>query len=103
MTTLAATHDKPNLGRLLAYAKAMRVDLDHFAYRILQDAIVEGTAAHWLRRAEEFGDVGNPQCDQIAQACLNAATFTRYLRDPSAITPPRHNPDTCPWCLGGAA
>lgn len=52
--------------------------VNHFRLRVLQDAIAEGTAAHWLRRAEAFAGVGNKRCDEIAQACLRAAAVARW-------------------------
>ena len=30
----------------------MTLDVEHFRYRILQDALTEATAMHWKRRAE---------------------------------------------------
>jgi hypothetical protein len=30
------------------------VDVDHFRYRVLQDAFAEATAIYWRRRADQF-------------------------------------------------
>jgi hypothetical protein len=30
------------------------VDVDHFRFRVLQDAFAEATASYWRRRAEQF-------------------------------------------------
>ncbi len=49
--------------------------VEHFRARVLQDAFNEATAAYWTRRAEKFLAVGTPTCDEIAQACQNAATL----------------------------
>ena len=49
------------------------IDLEHFAGRILQDALTKATAGYWLRRADQFAAVGNPDCDEIATACRNHA------------------------------
>lgn len=52
--------------------------VSHFRLRVLQDAISEGTATHWLRRATTFAAVGNKACDEIAKACRNAARVARW-------------------------
>lgn len=49
----------------------------HFRWRVLQDALAEGTARYWLRRARTFAAVGTKGCDEIAQACRNAAEVWR--------------------------
>jgi hypothetical protein len=48
--------------------------VDHFRARVLQDAIAEATSSYWLRRSRAFAAVGTPACDEIAQACRNAAS-----------------------------
>lgn len=47
----------------------------NFQRRVIQDALVEATAAYWLHRAETFDAVGTPECDEVARACRNAATL----------------------------
>jgi hypothetical protein len=49
------------------------IDIDHFRARILQDALTEATAQHWLHRAAVFAQVGTPECDLIAENCRNHA------------------------------
>lgn len=44
-----------------------------FTATVLHQALLEGTARFWRRRAEEFATVGTPDCDQIAQACHHHA------------------------------
>jgi hypothetical protein len=48
-------------------------DVEHFAHRVIQDALAEATAAYWTRRAEDFANVGTPACDEVAKACRNRA------------------------------
>lgn len=55
------------------YARELSEYLEHFRARVLQDALNEATASHWRRRAATFAAVGNARCDEIAQACRNAA------------------------------
>lgn len=50
-------------------------DLDHFAKRVILDAMNEATKAYWLRRAQTFVGVGTPTCDEIATACRNRAAL----------------------------
>lgn len=52
----------------------------HFRRRVLQDALTEGTAAYWHRRAQVFAKVGTPACDEIAQACRNRAALALQER-----------------------
>lgn len=47
--------------------------VEHFRVRVLQDALAEATASYWLRRSRQFAAVGNARCQEIAQACRNAA------------------------------
>lgn len=49
--------------------------VEHFRWRVLQDALAEATRDYWLRRADAFAAVGTPACDQIAQACRNRASL----------------------------
>lgn len=59
--------------------------LEHFRRRTLYEALLEATAAHWLRRADTFAAVGTPRCDEIALACCNKAAFlTMYGLDAEA-------------------
>jgi len=51
--------------------------LARFAEAVVADALRSATPEHWLRRAEVFAAVGTDRCDEIAQACRNAATFWR--------------------------
>lgn len=59
-------------------SRAVVVDPEQFAHRLLQDAFTEATAAYWLRRAETFAAVGNARCDEIARACRNRATLATF-------------------------
>lgn len=54
--------------------------LERFARRIIADALAEGTAAYWRRRAKAFDRVGTTRCDQTAQACRNAAHLASWDR-----------------------
>jgi hypothetical protein len=49
--------------------------VEHFRYRVLQDALNEATSAYWLRRAKAFAAVGSVACDEIAQACRNRSAL----------------------------
>lgn len=64
----------PTLDQVDAY-------LEHFQRRVLQDALTEATSAYWLRRAHTFDRVGTPACDEIAQACRNAARLALFGGD----------------------
>jgi hypothetical protein len=55
------------------YGRELAEYVEHFRARVLQDALNEATASHWRRRAATFAAVGNARCDEIAQACRNAA------------------------------
>ena len=48
-------------------------DLEHFQYRVVQDALAEATGRYWERRAEDFDQVGTPPASEIARACRNRA------------------------------
>lgn len=48
---------------------------DHFASRVLQDAVAEASRQYWLRRAADFDAVGNPACDEVAKACRAKASL----------------------------
>ena len=52
--------------------------VEGFRERVLQDALAEATSHYWMRRAADFAAVGTPACDEIAQACRNAAAFARW-------------------------
>lgn len=51
--------------------------LDQIARRFVIDMLLEASAAYWLRRAEDFANVGTPACDEIARACRNKAALCR--------------------------
>ncbi|WGY04321.1 hypothetical protein QI633_11245 [Nocardioides sp. QY071] len=51
--------------------------LDHFACRVIQDAICSAAPQQYEERAREFDAVGTPRCREMAQACRNAAIFWR--------------------------
>lgn len=51
----------------------------NFQRRVLQDALLEATATYWRRRADTFAAVGNPRCDEVAQACRNHAELVRMV------------------------
>lgn len=51
----------------------------NFCRRILADALLEATSAYWLRRAATFATVGNPRCDEVAEACRNHAELLRMV------------------------
>ena len=34
----------------------IKVDVEHFVHRLLQDAVDSATAGYWLRRAQDFDD-----------------------------------------------
>lgn len=51
--------------------------VEHFRWRVLQDAIAEATSVHWLRRATAFDRVGTPDCDLVALNCRRYAALLR--------------------------
>ncbi|GAB3990079.1 hypothetical protein GCM10028771_06030 [Nocardioides marmoraquaticus] len=54
----------------------VRQSVAEFLVDVLHDAWVQGDRAFWLKRAEQFAEVGTPSCDEIAQACRNRADLT---------------------------
>ena len=71
------------------------IDIDHFRGRILQDAITEATAQHWVHRAHQFQQAAPKlgeyhgqatrdelnqrwlECMATSQACLDHAELIR--------------------------
>jgi hypothetical protein len=51
--------------------------VEHFRWRVLQDALAEATAAYWERRAVAFDAIGTPACDDVALACRRYAWLLR--------------------------
>jgi hypothetical protein len=51
--------------------------IDRLACLMVIDALLEGSARYWLKRADDFAMVGTPKCDEIAQACRNKAVMCR--------------------------
>jgi hypothetical protein len=62
----------------------INIDLDHFRARVLQDALTEATAMHWLGRSQAFRDAaprradfhGNASRDELSaayQRCMATA------------------------------
>jgi hypothetical protein len=51
--------------------------LEHFRWRVLQDALAEATAEYWTRRATAFAAVGTPACDRLARNCRFHAQLLR--------------------------
>jgi hypothetical protein len=51
----------------------IKIDLDNFVRRLLVDTLQNATAEWWKRRARDFEQVGNAECDEIARACRNHA------------------------------
>jgi hypothetical protein len=49
------------------------------ARRAVQHAILEADPAYWWRRAEQFDQVGMPECDLIATNCRNHAQLLSWL------------------------
>jgi hypothetical protein len=47
--------------------------VEQAAVRAIRESLLEATAHHWRRRAEDFRRVGTPACDQVALACERAA------------------------------
>lgn len=47
--------------------------------RVIEDALLEGTKAYWLRRAEDFARVGTPTADATALACRRHAQLVTDL------------------------
>jgi hypothetical protein len=56
--------------------------IDRLACLAIIDALLEGSAKYWLRRADDFAKVGTPRCDEIAQACRNKAALLRLEDSP---------------------
>lgn len=50
--------------------------VEHFRWRILQDAMQEATSDYWHRRAAQFAAVGTPECDQVAELCRHRADLS---------------------------
>lgn len=68
--------------------------IDHFQKRVVQEAIREATADHWLRKAEEWDRVPDPDSDteiarrarSTARACREKAEILRrYGLDPDGV------------------
>jgi hypothetical protein len=55
---------------------AMDIDLDQVLKRMIQQAVIEASAAHWDRRADTFDWIG-PHCAGEAKACRNHAQAIR--------------------------
>lgn len=51
--------------------------IDRLACLAIIDALLEGSAKYWMRRADDFAKVGTTKCDEIAQACRNKAELLR--------------------------
>jgi hypothetical protein len=51
--------------------------IDRLACLVIIDALLEGSAKYWEKRAGDFAKVGTPKCDTIAQACRNKASLIR--------------------------
>jgi hypothetical protein len=51
--------------------------IDRLACLAIIDALLEGSARYWEKRAGDFAKVGTPKCDTIAQACRNKAALIR--------------------------
>jgi hypothetical protein len=57
----------------------------HVYRRVIEEALIEGTAAHWERRADDFATVGTPACDEVTLACRRHAWLVRDIGlDPEA-------------------
>jgi hypothetical protein len=66
----------------------IRLDLEHFAGRVLQDALTEATAQYWIHRAYQFQQAaprpgefhGNTSVEQLRQRwreCMDTAQACR--------------------------
>lgn len=53
--------------------------LTHFRRRVIEDALLEATAAYWLHRADDFDTVGTLTADQTALACRRHAQLLAEL------------------------
>ena len=51
--------------------------LEQIAHRFVIDLLLETSSNYWLRRSENFANVGTPECDEIARACRNKAALCR--------------------------
>lgn len=58
--------------------EALIPHVEHFRWRVIQDALAEATSAYWLRRADALDAVGTPTCDLAA---LNCRRHARLLAD----------------------
>lgn len=56
--------------------------IERLARLAIIDALLEGSARYWLKRAEDFDRVGNAKCDEIARACRNKAALIRNDETP---------------------
>lgn len=75
--------------------------VEHFRGRVLQDALSEATSSYWLHRSETFTAVGNERCDEIAEACRNAAALAILQTGPDRICPACHTPTSPCTCSCG--
>jgi hypothetical protein len=87
------------VSEIVRATRGLSEHVEHFQARVLQDALQEATASYWRRRAATFARVGNERCDEIAQACRNAATVA-LLQDehgPEAVICRECGTPTSPW------
>ena len=78
---------------------ALDVHLDHFVYRLMRDAMNEGTARYWLRRAETFEDARPRPGDYSGRATAEQiAALDKRLADQATACRLRAK-----TCLGAAS
>lgn len=74
-------------GTTLPEPDPLTAHIDRFHRRLLEDVLLEATAAYWHRRAETFALVGTPTCDTIAANCdFHARLVTELGLDAPAQT-----------------
>ena len=51
--------------------------IDRLATSMVLDILLNAQESYWLKRADDFSEVGTPACDAIARACRHKATLCR--------------------------
>jgi hypothetical protein len=70
---------KTRLERALEHLLSLPNFGEMLCQRIAQQEILEAEAAYWWRRAQQFDQVGTPECDLIATNCRNHAQLLSWL------------------------
>lgn len=74
------------------------VHVEHFRYRVMQDALTEATAAYWRRRADLFA-AALPRPDDYTGRATAAELEEQRLRVAEAVLACRQRARSC-WAVG---